>query len=130
MDRCPGDPGVARPAARPQNGLMKAWLIAPLAAFALLVPAGAANARTDCDRKAKLVSGELARIDNGRHVEKGATIRRGPPYKVERKAKLRFQGTTFKVARGSEFSLSCFGETAAEGAIHPAVWLWKGQTKV
>jgi hypothetical protein len=108
---------------------MKAWLIAPLAAAALLAPASAASAG-DCHNTAKLASGELSRLDDGRHLEKGATIRRGPPYKAERKSKIRFQGATFKVADGSEMTLSCFGESAAEGAIHPSVWLWKGQVKV
>lgn len=109
---------------------MRAWLIAPLAAGALLVPAGAASAARSCDSKAKLVSGKLHRLDNGNHAEKGATIRRGPPFRAERKAKIRFQDATFKAARGAEFTLSCFGESAAEGAIYPSLWLWRKQAKV
>jgi hypothetical protein len=109
---------------------VRPWLVSPLAILLLLVPAGTTSAARDCDSKAKLVYGQLARLDNGNHVEKGATIRRGPPFKVERKAKIRFQGASFKVDGRSEFSLSCFGESAAEGAIYPSIWLWKGRAKM
>lgn len=108
---------------------MRSWLAFPLALVFLLAPAAAAGAKT-CKSTAELRSGELHRLGPGTQYGKGDTLRRPHAYEARRKSKIRFQGVTFKLARGSWFALGCFGHSVAQGAIFPSVTLHKGQVKM
>jgi hypothetical protein len=109
---------------------VRATAIAVLTAAALLAPAAGASAAKDCKKTAKLASGKLSRLYDDRHFEKGATLRRDIPFGADTKAKIRFQGVTYKLRRRSEFALGCFGHTVKQGAIYPRVSLRKGQARL
>ena len=112
---------------------MKALLAAVAAASVLVAPAtaaAAAAAAKECDKTAKLASGKLERQTDGKHVQAGATLRRPDPFHAESAAKIRFDGVVYKVRRGSEFLLACFGHTVQQGAIYPRLSLHKGHAKL
>jgi hypothetical protein len=104
-------------------------ILAALAATCVLVVPAAASAK-ECGKTAKLASGTLERLTDEKHLRAGATLRRPDPFHAERAAKIRFGGVVYKVKRGSEFILACFGHTVQQGAIYPRLSLHKGRAKL
>ena len=108
---------------------MRAISIVPVVVVAQAQPGGA-HAATTCDSRAKLERGALSRLTDDKHVESGATIDRGDPFHADSAAKIRFQDVVYKLRRGSEFMLACFGHTVKQGAIYPRLSLHTGHARL